>query len=153
MFACRFLIFLSVLYHFSRTGGQQLLRQTAKAHVDHIAEGLKKTTAWRTVSGFHKTPGGEPFGQNAISVKNPTLAQMRRIIWPPDRRATRVGSQCCREQSEKQGGRTLTWFERLANAWIWGAFSATVPLNLVALLTNDHSWSGHWNQSSPIWDH
>lgn len=35
---------LPVLYHLSRTGGQQLFRQTAKAHVDHIAEGLKKTT-------------------------------------------------------------------------------------------------------------
>lgn len=44
----------SVLYHFSRTGGQQLFGQTAKAHVDHIAEGLKKRLAAHcTVSGFH----------------------------------------------------------------------------------------------------
>lgn len=71
---------LSVLYRFRRTGGQQLFRQTAKAHVDHIAEGLKNERLHVgpcQVSAKHGG-GGEPF--RVISVKNPALAQMRGII-------------------------------------------------------------------------
>lgn len=52
-----------------RAVGQQLFRQTAKPHVDHIAGRLKRLAARWTASGFCKTRGGKKASShNVISV-------------------------------------------------------------------------------------
>lgn len=105
MFTC--CLSRSVLYHFSRTGGQQLFRQTAKAHVDHIAEGFKKKKrcTMHRVMFLQNTRRQESSSQSKIWVKNPVLVLMCRIIRPPDWSG-------CPEQSRKPRGRTLSWSKR-----------------------------------------
>lgn len=62
----------SVLYHFSKTGGQQLFRQTAKAHVDHIAEGLKNDCMVHRVRFLQNTRRGAFWSKCNLGKKSKT---------------------------------------------------------------------------------